>query len=167
MLRELNNTEEENRLLRKLIYGIEMIYNPLEFQAEEDHTASSPIQKNSLQVMKQLIAINKIELLLERIVYIQSSGHYCQIFMNAQQKNSMDLRISINRVAKEFDSEQLVRIHRSYLINPKKVQYAEKKAVRNYILWLRDSYSNRIFLPIARSQIEKMMENHSVWFDHS
>ena len=167
MLHELKNTEEENRLLRKLIHGMEMIYNHFESKNEENHTASSSIQKNSLQVMKQLIAINRIELILERIVYIQSSGHYSQIFMNAQQKNSMDLRVSINTVAKEFHSDQLLRIHRSYLINPKKVEYAEKKASRNYILWLKDQYSNRIFLPIARSQIEKMMENHSVWFDHS
>ena len=166
----LDHSSEENRLLRKMISGIEMVYNSIGQHISRQSKVSKELLKLSKQktdateYMKRLLAINKVELLLDRIIYIQVEAPYCRVFMDSKIKSEIDLRVTIHTLEEHFDEKDLLKIHRSYLVNPKKVLCAENRGVRDYELLLKGSNHEKIALPIARSYAEKLRLHRPKWF---
>ena len=63
-----------------------------------------------------------------------------------------------------FTGKELYRVHRSYLINPKKVIGTQKRGARDYWVSLKDTSGAPILLPIARSYLDQCMREHAEWF---
>lgn len=153
---------DEVRLLRKVIEGIDMIYSngALSDQPKADESASSV---DSAQLMRQMMAINKIELLLDRILYILAESPYCRVSFESQENYEMDLRIPVHAITKHFKPDELIQVHRSYVVNPKRVLAVDKKSVKDYEIWLKTGRT-AIQIPIGRSYTSKLRKQFPQWF---
>ncbi|MBF0349846.1 MAG: LytTR family transcriptional regulator [SAR324 cluster bacterium] len=155
---------DDARILRKIIEGIDMIFNvdtanhgPLS-EAEEKAKVDSGL------MMRQMMALNKIELLIDRILYIYAESPYCRIFFESQNDFEMDLRLPIHALVENFRPEELLRIHRSYVINPKKVLCVDKKNPRDYEVWLKNGPKNTAQIPLGRSYMPDVQKRYPKWF---
>lgn len=93
---------------------------------------------------------------LSRITHISSENPYCFVYFENEEEPKL-VRISLSNLNLYFDDEQLLKVHKSHLINPKKVLRIEKSITeyRNYhyqvvVGTLRKNFSLRVgpsFLP--------------------
>ena len=56
--------------------------------------------------------------MLQRIVYIQAAKQYCIVYT---ENETVELRLSLKEISLRFTDDQLLQVHRSYLVNPKHV----------------------------------------------
>lgn len=57
--------------------------------------------------------------MLQSILYIQAAKQYC--ILHTDNNNIVELRLSLKEITLRFNENQLLQVHRSYLINPKHV----------------------------------------------
>ncbi|MBF0238242.1 MAG: LytTR family transcriptional regulator [SAR324 cluster bacterium] len=168
---QLNHTDEENRILRKIIKGMELVYDELgqHLVAVIPGDGVGSLKENSKiqdasEYMKKLLAVNKIELLLDRVLYIHVESPYCRVVLDSKNNTEIDVRITLETLEHYFGEKALVKIHRSYLVNPKKVVCAVRRGVRDYEIWLRNRTPQKVVLPLARSYLEKIQQKAPKWF---
>lgn len=127
-------------------------------------TADNPIQiqptADAKQQWQQFQAFSKIELMLSHILYIQAESPYCKLVLESKRNHTLELRSPIHALERYFADDHLLQIHRSYLVNPKKVVCANQKVDRNYELWLLD----RSTIPVGRSYLRKLRQRYAGWF---
>jgi len=133
-----------NRLLRKHVESAKRISAYKKGKIEKVITIESNYKKDSLT------------LALHRLVYIQASGNYINVYwMNNNELNHQLVRTTLSKVKSIFDENSGIKqCHRSYLVNIQyiknlKSSYNEK----NIILTIND-----IELPLSKS-FEKNFEN--------
>ncbi len=56
--------------------------------------------------------------MLQDILYIQAARQYCVVYTD---KKTVELRLSLKEITLRFNDDQLLQVHRSYLINPEHV----------------------------------------------
>ena len=155
---------EEARLLRKILDGIDMVFNNTESAPGDPTFQRTAASGDSAQIMRQMMALNKIELLLNRILYIYAESPYCRIYFESQNDFEMDLRLPIHALVVNFKPEELLRVHRSYVINPKKVLCVDRKNPRDHEIWLKNGPKSTAQIPVGRSYIDKIQELYPKWF---
>ncbi|MBU2513407.1 response regulator [bacterium] len=73
-------------------------------------------------------AVSFINKNLQEIVYIKSIHPYSQVFYNQDNNlTSKEVQISLQDIQAYFDEKNMLRIHRSYFINPNKILSVRKK----------------------------------------
>lgn len=107
-------------------------------------------------------AIQIVEPLLFRLLFIQAATPNSKVIFDARQRESRMIRISLNKFEKHFQ-KNLIRIHRSYLINVSKVIKVQSKE-RNYTITLGHSADDTIELPISRAMVPKLKQKFPAWF---
>jgi signal transduction histidine kinase/DNA-binding response OmpR family regulator len=103
-----------------------------------------------------LKTINEVSDILTNVIYIKSNSQYCEIY-TSNKKAPILIRIAINHLDQYFPDKKLLRIHRSYLINP---NYSKNllKSGRDYKVNI--IYQNKIItLPVGRNYSKKL-HNH-------
>lgn len=112
------------------------------------------------QLMK---AIHDIYVLLPTIVYIKSERSYCEaVFEPKSSANSAKKQqnpgsetffIHMQTLQTYFREEDLLRVHRSYFINPEKMVEARRKSPRSpdYEILLKTDTQNPLTIPVGRS----------------
>ncbi len=101
--------------------------------------SESPLARENLEYVRNLIAqmriirrgINKfafdpnlskeiyaIGSMLHEIEYIQAAKQYCIVYT---ERKSVELRLSLKEIILRFNEDQLLQVHRSYLVNPEQV----------------------------------------------
>lgn len=70
---------------------------------------------------KLLGPLYRIKKDLPQLYYIKAESPYCYVYTDSEDKGVYKLRISIHALEEYFQEKDLLRVHRSYLINPKKV----------------------------------------------
>ncbi len=69
----------------------------------------------------------QVKIMFDDILYIEASGNYLNIFLKDQQK--LMTRSTINDLSLQLPEKDFTRVHRSYIVNNKKVEKFNKQAV--------------------------------------
>ena len=119
--------------------------------------------EENIQTMlsNQLVqALPDIQPHLSRIIYISSSAPICSIYID-HEPNPKDIKISLSSLDLYFNNTSLLRIHRSYLINPNKIITIKKQFVGNkkYRYEALVGQKDRTYnLRIGDSYVKKLMK---------
>ncbi len=69
----------------------------------------------------------QVKIIFDDILYIEASGNYLNIFLKDQQK--LMTRSTINDLTLQLPESDFTRVHRSYIVNNRKVEKFNKQAV--------------------------------------
>ncbi len=116
------------------------------------------ISRNNIQqFLKEpniIYALYKIQSLLDEILYIEIKSPYCYVHLDFD--TPLELKISMNMIQRFFHEDMLMKTHRSYLINPKKVirLYDNGQKTSGVVL------KNEKVIPISRSLSKKIKNRY-------
>lgn len=119
-------------------------------------TLAEKVSENKVQssALLKLIAENEkdsIELSTESLYFIESSDNYSTIYYEKQGKLQKELlRSSLTRLESQIPSENIVRCHRSFIVNLDKVEKVTGNA-QGYKLHLE---APELLVPVARKYSE-------------
>jgi DNA-binding response OmpR family regulator len=85
------------------------------------------------------------------IIYIKSDSPYCKVYFKALKKEPDKIRVTIRTLEEYFKSRDLLRVHRSYLVNPRRILSINKQKNNELKLLVQDSKSEIAMIPIGRS----------------
>ncbi len=118
---------------------------------QQNHEDNSPIKE---PIRLKLIAENEkdsIELTSDALYFIESSDNYSTIYYEKQGKLQKELlRSSLTRLEGQIASENIVRCHRSFIVNLDKVEKVTGNA-QGYKLHL---VAPELLVPVARKYTE-------------
>lgn len=98
----------------------------------------------------------RFTVLLEKVVYIESSDNYCIIkYINNEKISDFLLRTSLKKLSNELKSTPIQRCHRSYMINFEHVSSLKKD---NSDISFEFDVPNIKDIPISKSYNDKIME---------
>lgn len=140
---EASLTDVDEQFFSILFGHIQLIHKSIK------ELVKKPVQLSELYE----IASNK-----EKIEYIQADKGYSFIYLSDRKEPkciSMRLRV----IKQYFDDDELIRIHRSFLVNPKKVYSARKVTLKRFELLL-----NNRTLTVGRSYLETLQQLYPYWF---
>lgn len=106
----------------------------------------------------------KISQYFSSVLYIHSTFPYCKIICKAEETNSLLLRTTLKELEKQFDGHDLLRIHKSYLVNPIKVVSISKKGSQDYEAILKDNEDKIVTVPIGRKYHSNIKKVNPKWF---
>ena len=69
--------------------------------------------------------------MLQRILYIQAARQYC--IVHTDDNETVELRLSLKEITLRFNEDQLLQVHRSYLVNPEHVFSIKLSRTRGWI----------------------------------
>lgn len=107
---------------------------------------------------------NKISQYFSSVLFIQSIFPYCRIVCKAEDSQSMLLRTTLKDLEQQFNGHDLLRIHKSYLVNPIKVIAIEKKGNQDYEAILKDNDEKIVKVPIGRKYHANLKQINPKWF---
>ena len=133
---------ENSELLAKV-----KVFSRLKYE-EDKHPRDLISDKNTLKILYEIS-----ECILD-IAYIKSESPYCKIKL-ANRKKEYKLRATIKVIEDYFHGKGLIRVHRSFLINPNKVISIIQQDYRDYKLKLK--CQNKIAeVPVGRTYYSKI-----------
>lgn len=147
----------------KIEEEVEQKEEKIEYQTEENfvkNTVSSP-QSNPIIFIKTAIEQEDFELNINQFLYAKSEGNYVEIYtFNADKKEIKNVkRITLSNFSKQLsDFSFILQIHRSYLVNLKKVSEVNGNA-QGYKLQLGNFMGSNV--PVSRSYISAFQEKWS------
>ena len=98
-----------------------------------------------------LVSLFKIQSSVPSVLYIRTKSPYCYVYRKNREQPDVH-RISIKLLQRFFSEDNLLKIQRSYLVNPDRVT-ALKKTGKDDMAVMLDSGS---LLPVSRSLITKI-----------
>lgn len=143
---------DEEELLAKIKVFLRLKYE------EEIKSLNKIVENNQPDVFQ------KISQYFSSVLYIHSTFPYCKIICKAKESNSLLLRTTLKELEQQFDGQDLLRIHKSYLINPIKVVAIEKKGSQDYEAVLRDNDEDIVKVPIGRKYHSSLKQINPKWF---
>ena len=112
-------------------------------------------KKTDLIVFKDDKGVVCFSIQIEALYYIVSDTNYITIFYSNQGKlEKFLMRSSLKMVLEENTNDNLVRCHRSYIVNFNKVKMYKKDKEGGIIELLEDSLSS---IPVSKSYIENVL----------
>lgn len=91
----------------------------------------------------------QIKLPVDDIIYIEGMKDYVKIWTQSKAKPYITI-LSLKKLQEELSSQQFMRVHRSYIINLKKISFVEKGGV---------VMTNQVFITIA-DKYKETFTNH-------
>jgi len=118
------------------------------------HAQVVPIEEKKAEPLLKLTGENEkdiIEMKAENLFYIESSDNYSTVFFEKNKALHKELlRSSLTRLESQIEAENIVRCHRSYVVNLDKVEKVTGNA-QGYKLHLRET---EFVVPVARKYSE-------------
>lgn len=116
--------------------------------------------------------VREIELQLKNILYIQANASYSKVVFDdpkkataiESEKNSGLYRTSLESLHPYFKEDMLLRIHRSYLINPGKDIHLKKRGARDIKICMKDSFGGTHEINVGRTYIKKIKNRYPASF---
>lgn len=147
----------------------------LHFEIESDDALSATdvryfsVLVNQIQLVRQTLKemVKEPVLLSElyevaknkdRINYVQADQGYTTVYFMGR-KNNQVLSSRLRTIKQYFDDDALLQIHRSYLVNPKRVTKVVKKTKYKFEVQVADAT-----LPISRTYLPVLKEQYPHWF---
>ncbi len=100
-----------------------------------------------------LVSLFKIQSDLEAILYIKAKSPYCYVYFEKQAQPSI-YRISIKLLQRYFHEDLLLKVQRSYMVNPNKVKAIIRSGKDDIVMTM----ANNDDLPVSRNLITKIIE---------
>jgi DNA-binding LytR/AlgR family response regulator len=101
----------------------------------------------------------RLSLKSENLLYLESSDNYVNIYyLNKGKVSHFLLRNSLKRLEETFKNSDVIRCHRSYMVNYQKVKVIRKDKDG---LMLELDLPSVIDLPVSKTYIENVMNNFS------
>ena len=100
-----------------------------------------------------------IQAKLDHILYIQIRAPYCYVHLD-DEKQPWIHRITMKMLQRFFHEELLLKIQRSYLVNPNKMRYIERSGKNDILIKL----VNGELLPISRNLVSKIRDKYPGYF---
>ncbi len=119
---------------------------------------------NKIVVNGQPEVFQKISQYFSSVLYVHSTFPYCKIICKAEETDSLLLRTTLKELEKQFDGHDLLRIHKSYLINPIKIISISKKGSQDYEAVLKDNEDKTVKVPIGRKYHSSIKKINPNWF---
>jgi len=116
---------------------------------------NTPHKKTEMLVFKDDKGVVCFSLQMDALYYIESDTNYITIFYSNQGKNEKYLmRSSLKMVLEENANDNLVRCHRSYIVNFEKVKLYKKDKEGGVI-----ELSNDLLpvIPVSKSHLENVL----------
>ena len=98
----------------------------------------------------------KIQRKIKDILYIKSDSPYCMIYTDGNKEAQGRIRITIQALEDFFRGKDLVRVHRSYLINSKRVLSLNWQKNNECKIVLKDNLGRQRMIPVGRSYHGKL-----------
>ncbi len=105
---------------------------------------------------KQLEIFYKIQRKIADVVYIKSDSPYCNVISVGKSRKTDHLRVTIQALDAYFNGKKLVRVHRSYLVNPKKIDSVNRQKNNELKIMLTGFRNSLISIPVGRSYHQKL-----------
>ncbi|MCP3888691.1 MAG: response regulator [Desulfobulbaceae bacterium] len=125
------------------------LFSQLDIEFIRNILATIKITRDNLREIisdvRLLSGINQIRENITNITHIKSQRNYCLVSCEDEEK-SFELRISLKNIQTFFKETELLKINRSILVNPVKIQSIQKSGKQKYSVTLAGED-----LPISRS----------------
>ncbi|GAB3181155.1 LytR/AlgR family response regulator transcription factor [Telluribacter humicola] len=137
-------------VLLNYVYQLKKYSNPPQVLPKaEPQKATSPEMESVQPEMIRLVADNEKDSLIviaNQLLYIESADNYCMVVYEAEKEKKRELvRSSLSRLEEQIHAPDIVRCHRSYIVNLAKVGKVTGNA-QGYKLHLPEE----ITIPVAR-----------------
>ncbi|MFK7926530.1 MAG: LytR/AlgR family response regulator transcription factor [Bacteroidia bacterium] len=110
-------------LMASIVYVFGFLCLPY-LQTPAPSTAANVVPDVSPDLINIKSEKGKVELVvkLDTLLYIKSDDNYVSVFhlMNGEQKKVL-IRTSLKKIVQELPPNSLIRVHRSYMLNPDKI----------------------------------------------
>jgi len=126
--------------------------------------------ENEEQSFRSLVSNDKSDTLAKmgylhsKILYIYSQSPYCIVVFDEKDSHEPKILRATMKEIEDFSDGQLLRIHRSYLINPSKAIRIQKRSERDLSVCLEDRHHNQKCIPISRYYLNRVRKRHAEWF---
>lgn len=121
---------QNTALILLLPYSVLWLYFSWKDKKEKlESLTEHPIQDNSQQMIAFFDekGILRLSLKIDSLLYLEASDNYVNIiYINKEKVNKFLLRNTLKKLEDLFDGTEIVRCHRSYMINFKKVKVIRK-----------------------------------------
>ncbi len=124
----------------------------LRLKYEEEVTNSN----DTVPEEKLLGILYEIKKDLGNIIYVKSDSPYCRIFSKSINGESYKMRVAVQALEDYFKEKDLLRVHRSYLVNPKKILSVNKQKNNELKMLVKDMVGEIALIPIGRSFHDKI-----------
>lgn len=95
---------------------------------------------------QKLVLNNKRIINLEELLYIKSSGHYIELYLNDETQPELD-RNSLSGILEELPEAHFMRIHKSYIVNMEYIKIINSKELM---------LTNGMWLNLSRTYKDKL-----------
>ena len=123
----------------------------LRLKYEEEVSNADPVPEEKL-----LTTFYQIKMDLSDIIFIKSDSPYCRVFVKSIKTEAYSVRITIQALEDYFKEKDLLRVHRSYLVNPKRILSINKQKNNELKLLLNDEQGEMAMVPIGRTMHRKL-----------
>ena len=147
---------DQEELLAKIKVFLRLKYDKQESLVEE-------IEKQE----KQPEVFQKINHYSSSILYVQSIFPYCKVVCKSNEEDALLIRTTLKNLENNFHEKDLLRVHRSYLINPLKIVSFHKKGNQDYSILLKDNDSQTVMIPIGRKYQNTLRKLNPKWFSEN
>ena len=114
--------------------------------------------KSFIQEPTMLAEVYELTRYKEQIKYLKAESGYTGIYLHAK-KEPRYISMRLRTIKLYFDDSFLIQVHRSYLVNPKKVSHVEKASKLKYLLIVGSEK-----LPISRTYVKSLQSLYPDWF---
>lgn len=144
---------DQDELLAKI-----KVYLRFRYKSEDSLEEEIVKQEQQPQVFQ------KINQYFSSILYIQSIFPYCKVVCKSNETDTLLLRTTLKNLEANFHEKDLLRVHRSYLINPLKAISFQKKGTQDYTIVLKDNDAQTIQIPVGRKYHTTLKRLNPKWF---
>ncbi|MBW3138715.1 LytTR family transcriptional regulator [Ferrimonas balearica] len=126
----------------------------------EDMKQTQVACRQSFPNLQQAGYLGRLHEQCHRILYLVGANQYCEVVWADTSKTEL-LSMPLKMVHRYMHKE-LIQVHRSYLVNPDRVQGARRKRNGRVELFLHLSR-----IPVGDTYKQGLEESHSHWFDRA
>lgn len=137
---------DDKQFFELLIGQVQMVRRALKGLAKEPATLSE----------LSVLATQK-----DKISYLKADAGYTAIFL-VGQKDARYISMRLRNIKQYFDDDALQQIHRSYLVNPRRVEEVMQTGKMKFEMLIDGER-----LPVSRTYISILREQHPAWFKRS
>lgn len=136
-------SEAEQQLIQVLVYQTLMVQKAIQSLLKEP------------SILGELYELTRYK---DRIKYLKAESGYTGIYIQSL-KEPRYISMRLRSIKQYFDDVALIQVHRSYLVNPKKVKKINTIAKLKYELEI-----DSICIPVSRTYVPMLKEHFPQWF---
>jgi DNA-binding response OmpR family regulator len=124
------------------------IINNNENESLLNHKAISFFSNADIMKLQYDISIDATQL-----VYVKAESPYCRLFCYDKEHGYCRIRVLLNDILVFLKSYNLIKIHRSYLVNPENIIDLKRKSVHDYNLIINSGTNKIMEIPVGRKYL--------------